>query len=211
MSSSLKCLDKNTGLNKCPDQKNVSKVYCDTRTGKCYTSTKSGQPHGFKKQQELAIEKGEVLIYDENYKLFGYGSDIDKHKKAFRKHVEKEITVEVLQSLSLQQLKEIAKEIDPEWNVSSYTNHKTLISAIIRRKREKDRIAIEREMEDIEEIEEIEESPASTRYKQDEFDKYDIWTNELNKKTNPRLVEYVPRDLKLLNESILNDLRIIWR
>jgi hypothetical protein len=198
---SLKCIDKLTGKNKCPD-KSPNKIYCDTRTGKCYTSTKTGMPHGFKKQQELARKVGENLIYDEKYKLFGYSSEIDKHKKIIEKSHEKELSPTVLQSLPLYRLKELAKEIDPEWNITSYANQKVLVSAIVRKIGEKKR------EEQLAEIEREKEEPA---YAYDEFDKYDIWTNELNKKTNPRLIEYVPYAVKKFDDRILFDLRTIWK
>lgn len=199
--TSLKCLDKLTGKNKCPDNKNPNKVYCDTRTGKCYTSTKSGLPHGFRQQQDAAMKMHENLTYDEKYKLFGFATDIEKHKKIFEKPKEKELNVETLKSFSLARLKEIAREIDPDWNVVSYTTQKTLISAIIRKRSEKERRI------NIEEV----ERDADIPYESDEFDQYDIWTNELSKNTNPRILEYIPYEMKQLNETMLREIRNIWK
>jgi hypothetical protein len=199
MTSSLKCLDKITGRNKCPDIKNPKKIYCDTRTGKCYSTTKSGVPHGFKKRQEEAMKEGETLTYDEKYRLFGYGSDIEKHKKIIDKS-KVEITTEKLQDFTVQKLKEIGKEIDPEWKITQ-TTRKTLIPAIIKRRGQKER---EAELEDIEQ--DIERS-----YKHDELDEYDIWVNELNKKSNPRILEYIPHSMEQLNMKTLNELKSIWK
>jgi hypothetical protein len=198
MTSTLKCFDKQTGKNKCPDQKNPKKVYCDTRSGKCYTATKYDIPHGFAKQQEADKDKGATLIFDKKYKLFGYDHDVQKHIKAFEQP-KKEITTSVIATLTVPQLKELAKEVDPNWNVPEHTGKGTLISAIKRKQVEK--IAQKA----------IEESKEEDKYVYDELDKYDIWTNELTMTQNPRLIEYVPYSLKQITEQTLHELRSIWK
>jgi hypothetical protein len=206
MSSTLKCLDKLTGQNKCPDKKTPTKVYCDTRTGKCYTSTKLGKPHGFKSQQESAEKEGETLAYDEKYKLFGFPNDIKKHIKIFSKSEgEEDFDALTMQCLPMEQLKKIAKDLDPDWNVKSHTSSKALTSAIYRKQKEQQRTL------QIQEVEEELQSPLPEReYDQDEFDRYDIWVNELNKQTHPILVEYIPWTSEIIEKSVLQELKAIW-
>lgn len=196
--STFKCLDKLTAKNKCPEKKNPNKTYCDTRTGKCYTATKSGAPHGFKKQREIEAGKGENLVYDEKYKLFGYGLDIEKHKKMFEKQKIDPTSSEDFDTFSLTELRELASQIGVE-NTQNYTNKKLLISLIVKKKNEKERRV------------QIDEIEGELGYDQDEFDKYDIWTSELLKKTDTKLVEYVPMVLMDLNERLSNELRTIWK
>lgn len=190
----LKCLDKVTGQNKCPDKKNPTKIYCHTQTGKCYTATKAGKPHGLKKY----LKEDETIIYNQEYKLFGKPQEVDQHIMVFSQSPEEKFTLPNLSLKTLDQLKKLALEIDPNWDTHTYKSKNVLLSEIMRKSKKKT----------TETSKQILEKKMNFDY--DEFDKYDIWTNELSKKSTT-LLEYIPFQLETQEKSLIEEIKTIWK
>jgi len=133
MYSTLKCLNEQ-GKPICPPKNEKHKIYCDVRSGSCYSATADGKPWGFDKKflKEIPISERANFIYNEQEHLFGPRKEVERHIKVINKQQNQhkgeiysesqlsKLTVTELHSLILIRNLKILKKLPGEDTKSQY-------------------------------------------------------------------------------------------